>query len=65
MLLLDPMLATGGSAAASVDVIKSAGATSVQMICIVAAPDGVALLDQRHPDVTIYTPVVDRELNAR
>lgn len=65
VLLLDPMLATGGSAAASVDVIKSAGATSVQMICIVAAPDGVALLDQRHPDVTIYTPVVDRELNAR
>jgi uracil phosphoribosyltransferase len=65
VLLLDPMLATGGSAAASVDVIKSAGATSIRMVCIVAAPEGVALLDQRHPDVTIYTPVVDRELNAR
>jgi uracil phosphoribosyltransferase len=65
VLLLDPMLATGGSAAASVDVIKAAGATNIRMICIVAAPEGVALLEQRHPDVTIYTPAVDRELNAR
>jgi uracil phosphoribosyltransferase len=65
VLLLDPMLATGGSAAASVDVIKAAGATRIRMVCIVAAPEGVALLESRHPDVVVYTPVVDRELNAR
>jgi uracil phosphoribosyltransferase len=65
VLLLDPMLATGGSAAASVDIIKAAGAASIRMVCIVAAPEGVALLEDRHPDVIIYTPVVDRELNAR
>jgi uracil phosphoribosyltransferase len=65
VLLLDPMLATGGSAAAGVDVIKAAGAARIRMICIVAAPEGVALLEQRHPDVVIFTPVVDRELNAR
>jgi uracil phosphoribosyltransferase len=65
VLLLDPMLATGGSAAASVDLIKAAGATDIRMVCIVAAPEGVALLESRHPDVTIYTPAVDRELNSR
>jgi uracil phosphoribosyltransferase len=65
LLLLDPMLATGGSAAASVDVVKAAGATRIQMVCIVAAPEGVALLAARHPDVTVWTPVVDRELNSR
>jgi uracil phosphoribosyltransferase len=59
------MLATGGSAAASIDIIKEAGATSIRLICIVAAPEGVALLEQRHPDVVVYTPVVDRELNAQ
>lgn len=65
VILLDPMLATGGSAAASIDIIKEAGATSIRLICIVAAPEGVALLEQRHPDVVVYTPVVDRELNAQ
>jgi uracil phosphoribosyltransferase len=65
VLLVDPMLATGGSAAASVDLIKAAGATNIRLICIVSAPEGVALLEARHPDVTIYTPVVDRELNDR
>jgi uracil phosphoribosyltransferase len=65
VLLLDPMLATGGSAAASIDVIKAAGATRIRMVCIVAAPEGVALLEAKHPDVDVYTPVVDRELNER
>jgi len=64
VLMIDPMLATGGSAVAAMDLIKSKGATTVHMICIVAAPDGVALVQQHHPDVEIYTPVVDRELNA-
>ncbi len=64
VLLLDPMLATGGSAASGLDLIKAAGARRIRMICIVAAPEGVALLETRHPDVTIFTPAVDRALNA-
>ena len=64
VLMIDPMLATGGSAVAAIDLIKETGATNVHMICIVAAPEGIALVQQHHPDVEIYTPVVDRELNA-
>jgi uracil phosphoribosyltransferase len=63
VLMIDPMLATGGSAAAAIELIKAAGARTIRMICIVSAPEGVALLDNRHPDVVIYTPVIDRELN--
>lgn len=64
VLMIDPMLATGGSAVAAIDVIRSTGARAIRMICIVAAPEGVRLVEERHPDVAIYTPVVDRELNA-
>ena len=63
VLMIDPMLATGGSAAAAIDLLKAAGARTLRMICIVSAPEGVALLERRHPDVVIYTPVIDRELN--
>jgi uracil phosphoribosyltransferase len=63
VLMIDPMLATGGSAVAGIDLIKAAGARTIRMICIVAAPEGVSLVQQRHPDVAVYTPVVDRELN--
>jgi len=63
VLMIDPMLATGGSAAAAIDLLKAAGAKTIRMICIVSAPEGVRLLEARHPDVVIYTPVVDRELN--
>ena len=63
VLMIDPMLATGGSAAAAIDLIKAAGARTIRMICIVSAPEGVALLEQQHPDVVVYTPVIDRELN--
>jgi uracil phosphoribosyltransferase len=64
VLMIDPMLATGGSAVAAIDLIKAAGATAISMICIVSAPEGVSLLERAHPDVAIYTPVVDKELNA-
>ena len=64
VLMIDPMLATGGSAVAAIDLIKEAGARAISMICIVSAPEGVALLERHHPDVAVYTPVVDRELNA-
>jgi uracil phosphoribosyltransferase len=63
VLMIDPMLATGGSAVAAIDLIKAAGARVIRMICIVAAPEGVRLVQERHADVAVYTPVVDRELN--
>jgi uracil phosphoribosyltransferase len=64
VLMIDPMLATGGSAVAALDLLRRAGARTIRMICIVAAPEGIALVERHHPDVAIYTPVVDRELNA-
>jgi uracil phosphoribosyltransferase len=65
VLMIDPMLATGGSAVAALDLLKHAGARDIRMICIVAAPEGVALVEQHHPDVMIYAPVIDQGLNAR
>ena len=64
VLIIDPMLATGGSAVAAIDLLKRAGARTITMICIVSAPEGVAVVQTHHPDVAIYTPVIDRELNA-
>jgi uracil phosphoribosyltransferase len=64
VLMIDPMLATGGSAVAAIDLMKGAGARTIRMICIVAAPDGVALVEGHHPDVAVYTPVVDSHLDA-
>jgi len=64
VVLVDPMLATGGSAVAALDVLKRAGATNIRIVCIVAAPEGVALVERSHPDVDIYTPVIDKGLNS-
>jgi uracil phosphoribosyltransferase len=64
VLMIDPMLATGGSAVAAIDLLKGAGARTIRMICIVAAPEGVRVVQEHHPDVAVYTPVIDRELNA-
>ena len=64
-LLLDPMLATGGSAAQALDLIKEAGGRDTRMVCIVAAPEGVKVLQKRHPEVEIYTAAVDERLNDR
>lgn len=63
VLMIDPMLATGGSAVAALDLLRRAGARDVRMICIVAAPEGIALVERHHPDVRIFTPVVDQGLN--
>jgi len=65
VLLADPMLATGGSAVAAVDIIKTAGVRNIRMMCVVAAPEGVAAMTAAHPDVHIYSPALDTELNAR
>ena len=64
VLMIDPMLATGGSAVAAIDLMKASGARTIRMICIVAAPEGVALVERHHPEVPVYTPVVDRHLDA-
>ncbi len=63
VIMIDPMLATGGSAVAALDLLRRAGARTVRIICIVAAPEGIALVEQQHPDVVIYTPAVDQGLN--
>jgi uracil phosphoribosyltransferase len=63
VLMIDPMLATGGSAVSALDLLRTAGATNVRLVCIVAAPEGIALVERHHPDVHIYTPVVDSGLN--
>lgn len=63
--VLDPMLATGGSAAQAIDLVKAAGAGPIRMLCVVAAPEGVELLQARHPDVEVFAAAFDRELNDR
>ena len=62
-IVLDPMLATGGSAIAAVKSLKNAGATRVRFVCLVAAPEGVQLMLDAHPDVQIFTAALDRQLN--
>lgn len=62
-LCCDPMLATGGSASQALEHIKLAGATRIAMVCVVASPEGVAVLEKEHPDVSIYTATLDRGLD--
>ncbi len=64
-LLLDPMLATGGSAVQAVDLIERAGGAGTRMICVVAAPEGVRELEARHPSVDVFTASLDSGLNDR
>jgi uracil phosphoribosyltransferase len=63
VLLLDPMLATGGSAVRAAVSIKAGEPSSLRMVCIVAAPEGVRAMSEHHPDVDIYTGALDRQLN--
>jgi len=63
VLMIDPMLATGGSAVAALDHLTQAGARDIRMICIVAAPEGVEVVRKHHPGVRIYTPAIDRQLD--
>lgn len=62
-IVLDPMLATGGSAAAAISTLKGSGASHIHFMCLVAAPEGVRLLLERHPDVPVYAATLDRELD--
>jgi uracil phosphoribosyltransferase len=61
--LLDPMLATGGSAAAACSKLRKSGARSIRLLCIVAAPEGVRKMLDEHPDVPVYAAALDRQLN--
>ena len=63
VLLLDPMLATGGSAAHACTIIRRARPVQIAFACIVAAPEGLARMEREHPDVPVYTGAIDRELN--
>jgi uracil phosphoribosyltransferase len=63
VLMIDPMLATGGSAVAALDLLRAAGARDIRIVCIVAAPEGLSVVERRHPGVVVYTPVIDRGLN--
>jgi uracil phosphoribosyltransferase len=63
--LLDPMLATGGSAAMAIEGLKGLGARQVRLLCVVAAPEGVAYLEKTEPDAEVYTAALDRQLNDR
>ncbi len=65
VVLVDPMLATGGSAIQAITLLKEAGARDLRMICLVAAPEGVSSLAAAHPDVRIYAAALDRQLNER
>jgi uracil phosphoribosyltransferase len=65
VLILDPMLATGNSTAAAVATVKRAGAQSIRLIAIIAAPEGIERLQSEHPDVAIVVAAIDRELNER
>ena len=64
-LLLDPMLATGGSGAQALDLIREAGGEGTRMVCVVAAPEGVRAIEERHPEVQIFTAALDEGLNDR
>ena len=63
--VLDPMLATGGSASAAIDSLLERGATTVKLVCIVGAPEGVARIEHDHPDVDIYLAAIDSHLNEK
>jgi len=65
VILVDPMLATGGSAAEAVTILRQAGATDLRMICLVASPEGLRYMRETHPDLLIYTASIDRALDER
>ena len=63
VFVLDPMLATGGSAIAAIDLLKQHGASNIKFVCILSAPEGIAKVRESHPDVEIYTASIDEKLN--
>ncbi len=65
VIAVDPMLATGNSSVAAIDLLKEAGATNIRFLCLLAAPEGVARMQEAHPDVAIFTASLDSRLNEQ
>jgi uracil phosphoribosyltransferase len=65
VLVLDPMLATGGSGSAATAAVKEGGPASIRFVCVVSAPEGIERMETDHPDVPIFTAAIDRQLNER
>ena len=65
VIAVDPMLATGNSSVAAIDLLKKAGATNIRFLCLLAAPEGIARIKEAHPDVPIVTAAIDSHLNAQ
>lgn len=65
VILLDPMLATGNSAVAAIDLLKAQRPKSIRFVCLLTCPEGIAAVHDKHPDVTIYTAAIDRGLNEK
>ena len=65
VIIVDPMLATGGSSVAAIDMVKKQGATSIKLVCLVGAPEGVKVVEEAHPDVDIYLASLDDRLNEK
>lgn len=63
VLMIDPMLATGGSAVVALDMLSKAGARNIRLVCIVAAPEGIAAVEKAYPKIPIFTPAIDERLN--
>ena len=63
VIIIDPMLATGGSSVAAIDMLKRGGAKQIKLMCLVAAPEGINVVNAAHPDVEIYAAAVDERLN--
>jgi uracil phosphoribosyltransferase len=64
-LIVDPMLATGGSAVAAIKLLQQAGVQDIRLVCIIAAPEGIAAVEAAYPGLSIFTPGIDRELNRQ
>lgn len=64
-IIVDPMIATGGSTAAAIEKLKESGAENIVVVCIVTCPEGIALVEGEHPDVPIYAAAIDEKLNER
>jgi uracil phosphoribosyltransferase len=64
-IVVDPMLATGNSSAAAIDLVKEAGATNIRFLCLLASPEGVAKMRERHPDVPVVTASLDEKIDER
>lgn len=65
VLILDPMLATGGSGLDAIELLKEKGVKSIKFLCIIAAPEGIKAIEEKHPEVQIYCAKIDRQLNEK